>query len=108
MSTRKSQRHDRSASINRTRRPQSKITRKDGVGGIVVGTGISFTNPGTIADSGNQLALFPVGCAIQVRGSAKNSRRFNVTASAAGSLTVTPATVTSEGAGPTITITREE
>jgi len=108
MSTRKSQRNDRSASINGTRRPQGKFQRKDGAGGVVTGTGISFTNPGTIADSGNGLALFPVGCAIQIRGSAKNSRRFNVTASAAGSLTVIPATVTSEVAGPTITITREE
>lgn len=108
MSTRKSQRRDLSAAINETRRPQGKLLRKDGVGGIVVGTGISFTNPGTIGDTGNQLGLFPVGCAIQVRGSAKNSRMLNVTASSAGSLTVVPATLTSEVAGPTITITREE
>lgn len=108
MSTRKSQRNDRSAGVNDTRRTQARITRKDGAGGILVGTGISFTSSNTIADTGNGLALFNVGARIRIRGSAKNSRAFDVVTSAAGTLTVRPATVTTEAAGPTITITRDE
>lgn len=105
MSTRKSQRVDRGASGNSSRRTQGRISRDKG-GATVVGTGISFTGPATIADSGNGLAAMDVNASIEVRGSARNSRVFNVVTSAAGTLTVRPALVTSESAGPSITITR--
>lgn len=108
MSTRKSQRNDRSAALGNTRRTQAKITRKDGVGGILTGTTISFTSPNTISDSGNNLAQFNAGATIRVRCSAKNSRVFHILTSAAGTLTTRPSGITSEVAGPTITITREE
>ncbi len=89
------------------RRVQSRLERDRG-GTIVTATTISFTNPGTIADSGNGLAIFAVGQRVEVRGSARNSRVFTVTASAAGSLTVVPAVVTTETAGPLITINTPE
>jgi hypothetical protein len=107
MSTRTSQRVDRSASLNTTRRSQGRISRDQG-GATVVGTGISFTAPDTIADSGNGLAAMGVNAQIEVRGSPKNSRVFDVVTSAAGTLTVRPALVTSEAAGASITITRKD
>jgi hypothetical protein len=108
MSTRTSQRNDRSAAVNGSRRNQTRLQRRDGAGGILLGTTISFTSANTIADSGNGLALFNVGATIRIRGSARNSRTFDVVTSAAGSLTVRPAVVTTESAGPSITISREE
>lgn len=107
MSTRTSQRVDRSASLNQSRRSQGRISRDLG-GATVVGTGISFTGPDTIADSGNGLAAFGVNAQIEVRGSAANSRVFDVVTSAAGTLTVRPALVTTESAGASITITRKD
>ena len=105
MSTRKSQRVDRGAAGNSSRRSQGRISRDKG-GATVVGTGISFTGPATIADTGNGLAAFDVNARIEVRGSARNSRVFDVVTSAAGTLTVRPSLITSEVAGPSITITR--
>lgn len=84
-------------------RSSGRVATQD-KGGILKGTGISFTNPATIADSGNGLAIFPVGARIQVEGSPQNSRTLRVTASAAGSLTVTPGVLTTEGAGAAITL----
>jgi hypothetical protein len=107
MSTRTSQRVDRGASGNLSRRSQGRISRNPG-GATVVGTGISFTAPGTIADSGNGLAAFGVDAQIEVRGSPKNSRVYDVVTSSAGSITVRPAMVTNESAGASITITRKD
>lgn len=107
MSTRTSQRLGRSASLNDSRRTQGRISVDKG-GATRTATTISFTGPGTIADSGNGLAAFGVNAQIEVRGSPKNSRIFRVTASAAGSLTVQPAQVTTESAGASITITRKD
>ena len=67
---------------------------------------ISFTGPDTIADSGNGLAIFPVGARLRVQGSAANNREFTVTASAVGSLTVRPARVTTASASPAVELRR--
>lgn len=73
-------------------------------GTTIAGTGISFTAPGTIGDSGSGLAHLPVGSMVEVRGSTLNDRRWRVAASAAGSLSVTPARVRDEAAGAAVTI----
>lgn len=106
MTTRKSQRIGLSAALNGTRRGQAGFSQNKG-GATVKGTGISFTASNTIADSGNQLAVLAVGARIKVRGSPRNSRTFDVVTSAAGSITVRPANITSEGAGAAITIIKE-
>jgi hypothetical protein len=106
MTTRKSQRISRSAGLNETRRDQQRFSTNKG-GATLVGTGISFTSANTIADSGNGLAVFAVNARIQVRGSPRNSRPFDVVTSAAGTLTVRPSLVTTEAAGPSITIVKE-
>lgn len=108
MSTRKSQRVDLSASLNTTRRTQTKFSREKHGGATVVSTGISFTNPATIADSNNGFGAIAVRDTIQVRGSPKNSRVWEVVTAAAGSITVKGGTITSEIAGPSITVTRED
>jgi len=90
-----------------SRSPQTTVNRDPG-GAVLTGTGISFTSAGTISDSGNGLAKFLAGQRIQVRGSASNNGEFAVQTSAAGSLTVLPGTVTTEGTGPTVTITSVE
>jgi hypothetical protein len=103
MSTRVSNGSKRSAAGNDSRRGQTSFNADRG-GGVRVGTGIAFTSPGTIADSGNGLAIFRAGQAIEVSGSALNSRRFVVATSAAGTLTVLPAVVQTASAGPSVTI----
>ena len=107
MTTRVEQQKFEGAGLNLTRRQHNTGSREKGSGVVVKGTGISFTGSATIADSGNGLAQFAVGSTIIVKGSPLNSRRWRVTASAAGSLTVTPAQVQSESAGATIEIERE-
>ncbi|MFN0183051.1 MAG: hypothetical protein ACKVQR_04445 [Aquabacterium sp.] len=106
MSTRGHQTSNLGASGNNSRANRAKYERDRGT--TVIGTGIAFVNPGTITDSGNQLALFTVGSSFFVRGSPANSRQFQVVTSAAGTLTVTPAVVTAEIAGPSITLARED
>lgn len=106
MSTRVEQTRAEGAAANNSRRGTLNYER-DPQGGLTVkGTTISFTNPGTIADSGNGFGNFLVGDRVEVRGSPANSRLYVLTAVAAGSLTVTPALVTTESAGPTILVTR--
>lgn len=88
---------------NATRgRRDSRAPRR--IGGMLTGTGISFSSTNTIGDTGNGLAIFGAGQRIEVRGSPLNSRRYTVATSAAGTLTVLPALVQSEVAGATITI----
>ena len=108
MSTRRTNGRPLSAAGNMTRRDSRTSNRNPGAGTTRTATTISFTGPGTIADSGNGLARFIVGQRIMVRGSPRNSRVWTVATSAAGSLTVTPALVTTEAAGPSITITLED
>ena len=106
MTSRLSQTAGLSAAGERSRRTHSVIERDAGAGNYEATT-ISFTNPGTIGDSANGLGVYQVNDTIDVRGSAGNSRRWTVTAVAAGALTVIPAMVTTEAAGPMITIQRE-
>ena len=100
--TRRTTRTAASASLNMTRRDSRSSSRT----GTVKGTTISFTSTATIADSGNGFGNLAVGDMIEVRGSASNSRRFRLTAAAAGSLTVVPAMVTTIAATPAIEVTR--
>jgi|SRR6185312_8872569 len=92
-----------------TSRRQSGSFGLDGAGnaGAAKGTTISFTAPATIADSANQLGTFKVNDIIVVLGSAANSRSWTVQTSAAGTLTVSPAVITSEVAGAAITLIRD-
>jgi hypothetical protein len=101
MSSRVKQTVGASAAGNESRRGQSKIERDPGAGNLQATT-ISFTSPGTIADSGSGLGLYAVNDVIDVRGSARNSRLWTVATAGAGSITVTPALITTESAGPTI------
>lgn len=73
-------------------------------GATTIGTGIAFTSTNTITDSNNGLAKFAAGQLIEILGSNRNSRTFLVETSAAGTLTVSPAVVTTESAGPTIIV----
>jgi hypothetical protein len=93
------------AATNSSRSSQRLATQDKG--GVLKATTISFTNPATIADSGNGLAIFPVGARLQVEGSPRNSRKLRVTASSAGSLTVTPGLLTTEGPGAAITLRQD-
>ena len=72
-------------------------------------TTIAFVDNGssadTITDSGNDLAQFAVGDFVQVSGSVSNNRSFEVTAVAAGTLTLTSGVVVTETAGATVTLT---
>ena len=80
----------------------------------LVATTISVTGGNTIADSGNGLAVFTVGTALILLDPANpgnNGRELLVSASAAGSLTVTnmdgsPPALTNFAAGPSITLRR--
>jgi hypothetical protein len=109
MSTRTTNRIQRSAGLNNTRRSVTFIDRDPGSGGVLRGTGLAFVSPNQITDSGNNLARFGVGSLIGTRGSPTNSRSYEVTVSAAGTLTLIPAAgITSEIAGPTIIIERQD
>ncbi len=109
MSTRISQRISQGASALDSRVMQTRIDR---VGGPTrTATTISFTGPGTIADSGNGLGNFKVGMSIRVFGSTVNDGDYIAKTVAAGSITIE--TVNGVGlktqiAGPTITITQED
>lgn len=67
---------------------------------------IAFDNTNHITDSANGLAVFAIGQKVRVNGTANNNGLFTVTASAAGSLTVTETTAT-EAAGTPVTLTQE-
>ena len=100
--TRDSQRVNKSASQNLSRRDTRVVERLSAIKGTTIG----FTSSATIADSGNGFGAIGVGDIIDVRGSPLNSRRWEVTAAAAGSLTVLPALVQTEAAGAAITVER--
>ena len=82
---------------------QSRIERDPG-GRVRQATTISFSAPATIADSGNGLGGFVVRQRIEVRGSPRNSQVYAVQTRAAGSITVLPAFIVTESAGPLITV----
>ena len=82
------------------RQPQQSNTRSVPA---LSGTGISFTNPATIADSGNGLGIFRVGDRIEVAGPT-NRGRWNVVTASAGAVTVSPGRITTASAGATVSI----
>ena len=108
MSTRITNGRPLSAAGNRTRSNSRSFTQNPASGTTRTATTISFTAPATVADSGTGLATFRVGQRISVRGSARNSRVWTVASVAAGSLTVVPTLVTTEGAGQPITLALED
>jgi hypothetical protein len=103
VSTRTQQTLPYGAASNRSLRDQ-RTTERDPGGPITKAATISFTAPGTIADSGNGFGWARAGSRIEVRGSALNSRTFVVATASAASVTVLPAVVTSEAAGPSIIV----
>lgn len=103
MSTRATQTTSFSAAGNNALRSQTNIQRND----AMVATTIGFSSTNSITDSANGLAIFPQGTRLRVRGSPLNSRLWVVTASAAGTLTVSPALVQTEAAGATISLHQE-
>lgn len=108
MTTRSNQRVHRSGALNNTRRSVQAPSRNPASGTTLRATTVAFTATDTITDSGNALAIFAVGQLIRVRGSPLNSRLYEVATSAAGTLTVLPAHVQTEGAGATIIVSRED
>ena len=78
---------------------------------VLSGTTFAITGTNTITDSANGMAAFTVGTVLHLSSPANASRELRVTASAAGSLTVTnidgsaPA-LTNEAAGGTFTLRR--
>jgi len=106
MSSRLTQTNSFGAAGNLSRRDQAKIER-DPSAGDYQATTISFTAPGTIADSANGFGVFNLSDDIEVRGSPLNSRLYVITAASAGSLTVVPAMIQTESAGAPIIIARD-
>ena len=90
----------RGASSNMSRRQQLKVNERD----TITATNISFTSPGTIASAGSGFGRLAAGGIITVLGSPLNSRDYVVETAAAGSVTVSPAVVSTESAGATIQI----
>lgn len=98
------------ASAEDTRLTQTRFERVI-TGALVRAATISFTGPGTIADSANGLGVFRIGQSIRVQGSTLNDNVYVVRTVAAGSITVESVNgqgVKTQIAGPTITITPEE
>lgn len=90
----------RGASINMSRRPHLKTNAVN----TITATDISFTSPGTIGSAGSGFGALAAGGVITVLGSPLNSRDYLVETSAADSITVSPALLTTESAGATIQI----
>jgi hypothetical protein len=74
----------------------------------ITATTISFTANSTISDSGSGFGIFSNGDVVLVEGSTSgtNDGVWNVTTAAAGSLTLTETTITTQSAGPSVTITK--
>lgn len=89
---------------NETRRQQTTNFRDGAV--TVRGTGIAFTGSQTITDSGNGLAVFPVGTIVRTRLTTLNNRAFEVSGSAAGTLNISNPTTIAESAGATFELRR--
>lgn len=90
----------RGASSNMSRRSQLKVNERD----TITATDISFTSPATITSAGSGFGKLAVGGIITVLGSPLNSRDYLIETAAAGSVTVSPAILTTESAGATIQI----
>lgn len=102
--TRARQLDARSGALNDTRKEQSRNTFDKG-GFNVQGVDIAFATTDTITSVAN---AFPTGLAagqmIEITGSVLNSRQWRVATVAAGTITVTPAQIQLEAAGPLIDI----
>lgn len=108
MSTRSSTRISSSASANLSRSTSRSIQRDPVGGALRIATTIAFSAPATITDSGNGLGAYRVGQRIVVRGSARNSRTWTCATVAAGAITVTEGRITTEAAGPRVSISPED
>lgn len=92
------------ASVQHSRGIQQTVERATGSKRLV-STGISFTAPTTVADSGNGLTAFAVGDVIEVRGTASNNGTYTLDTVAAGTATVHE-TVVTESAGNSVELRR--
>lgn len=70
----------------------------------LIATTISFTAPDTIGDTGSGLGIFSVGDYIRITGSTANDGIYEVDTVAPGTITLIEQTISSEGAGPSITL----
>lgn len=75
----------------------------------LTGITIAATDASTLTDSGNGMAVFTVGAWFKLSGftgagATTNAGYFKIEAKAAGSLTVSPATLTADAAGESVTI----
>jgi len=81
---------------------------RDDVGtNSLTGTGISFTAPATIADTGAGLGIFSIGQRILISGSVDNSREWTVDTVSASTMTVSRTDdvfIVTEASGPSVTI----
>jgi hypothetical protein len=75
---------------------------------LITAATISFTTDDTIGDSGSGLGIFSIGDIIRVEGSTggTNDGIFEVETAAAGTLTTVEKTITTQAAGPSVTITQ--
>lgn len=106
MSSRTSQTISQAADANLSRRSSLRIERDPQAGDVQAAT-LSFTAPNIIADSANGLGGYGINDTVDIRGSALNSRRWVIASTSAGSLTVLPAMVQTEAAGPAVVIQRD-
>lgn len=104
MTTRKTSSQKVKATAKRMRRTTRRTSQR---AVELIGTGISFSAPNVISDSGNGFtaaAGWVEGQEIEVSGSQKNNARFAIQTRADGLLTVTPQLVGTEAAGAVIKI----
>lgn len=73
---------------------------------LVTDTTISFTTPDTIGDSNSGLGIFVSGDIIDVSGTASNNGEYTVDTASASTLTTIEQTISTEGLGPSFTITK--
>jgi hypothetical protein len=71
-------------------------------------TTISFTAPDTIGDTGSGFGIFAVGDIIEIEGttSGLNDGIFEIDTVIAGTITLVEQTITTQGASPSVTITK--
>jgi hypothetical protein len=107
MSTRNTFGSPKGGVTNNTRRPSSSVSQDRG-GATIKSTGIAFVASSTFTDSNNGFAAVQIGMRVKVRGSALNSRAWEVIGKASdGQIAVRPQQVQAEAAGAAVTITIE-
>jgi hypothetical protein len=100
--TRRRQLIARSARSNESRRQSNMYRPADG--SSIVNTDISFTSPATITSASSKFGDLTVGQVVGVVGSPLNNRTYVIETAAAGSITVSPALITTEAGGATIQV----